>query len=108
MALFFFEAKKMGTAPSLMTQVENQAWRACRAYLADNKNIGFIYAVTTIGTEARIWKYDRITHEESLTGNEPKGVRTAYIDAASPDSSLLRTALLAMKENPPTPIEPVA
>lgn len=57
MVFFFHEAKKAGQTDSQVHDVEGQAFEACGTYLQSNSQITHVYAVATIGTEARVWKY---------------------------------------------------
>ena len=102
MVLFFHEAKKRdSTGTALMEAVEAQAFEACGTYLWGKQALTHVYAVTTIGTRARVWKYTK-TGAQSLTDSRPSGTLNAYIEASHPDSSKLRTALLHMKQFPPS------
>ena len=106
MVLFFHEAKRASQSTTAMQEVEGQAFEACGTYL-DYKRVSFVYAVTTIGTEARLWKYESDGNFRSLTVNssgnaQPQGTRSAYIDANSVDAAQLRAGLLHMKQLPPS------
>ena len=51
----FVEAKRPNADLSLIDEVEHQAFDACVSYLSTNK-LQHIYAMTTVGTRARLWK----------------------------------------------------
>lgn len=107
MVLFFYEAKRASQSPTEMTAVEGQAFEACGSFLNANRQLTHIYAVTTIGTEARLWKClpDRTFQSLTVDSSQrapPQGTRSAYIDANSPDAYKLRNGFLHMKQFPPS------
>ncbi|KAF9733708.1 hypothetical protein PMIN01_08051 [Paraphaeosphaeria minitans] len=102
MVLFFFEAKRTSQAQAEMQAVEGQAFEACGTFLSSQPHLSHIYAVTTIGTEARVWKYSADRTFLGLGNSSPSGTRAAYIDADSAAASTLRSALLHMKQFPPS------
>lgn len=104
MALFFHEGKrgKDGEGVSAMTAVEGQAFEACGTFMSENPQLTHIYAITTIGTEARIWKYWRNGTIVGVGVPDNSGVRTAYIEANSPDAVKLSAGIQQMKAFPPS------
>lgn len=113
MVLFFHEAKKAGQTDSQVEDVEGQAFEACGTYLQFNSHLTHVYAVTTIGTEARFWKYS-LDGPQNLIDGQPSGTRKAYIDAKSTNSTQLVKGIDHMKQFPPSafataaPIAPIA
>ncbi|KAF2194754.1 hypothetical protein K469DRAFT_650693 [Zopfia rhizophila CBS 207.26] len=100
--LCFHEAKKPNVPDSKMELVEGQAIEACATY-CHNTHFTHVYAFTTIGTEARAWKYWREPGRvECLTDSMGTGVREAYIDVDSQEASKLLAALKHMKDYPPS------
>jgi hypothetical protein len=101
--LFFHEAKKAGQTDSQVRDVEGQAFEACGTYLQSRPEFTHVYAVTTIGTEARVWKASLLEDGfQSLVDDHPPGIRSAYIDAKSTDSKKLVQAINHMKQFPPS------
>lgn len=100
--LFFHEAKNNGAAQAKLVEVENQVYEACGIYCHEAK-YSHVYAVTTIGTAARVWKYVKADGTlQPLTGSEGTGVRSAYIEVDSPDASKISAAVQHMKNFPPS------
>lgn len=98
MVLFFHEAKKRDlNETALMNDVEAQAFEACGTHLRSKPNLSHVYAVTTIGTRARVWKYMK-PGAQSAIDSFPSGNLNAYIEASHQDSFRLRNAFIKMKQ----------
>ena len=100
--LCFVEAKRPNADLSLIDEVEHQAFDACAGYLSTNK-LQHIYAMTTIGTRARLWIYRPDSdYLEPLFGSQDLSDRSAYVEAHSSDAQKLTEGFHQMKNMPPT------
>ncbi|OCL10333.1 hypothetical protein AOQ84DRAFT_219697 [Glonium stellatum] len=98
--LCFHEAKKPKATKYDIEIVESQAIDACETY-CKGEGKDFIYAMTTIGTAARQWRYESGGFEP-LFGPGDLADRSAYIEASSPDASQIRAGFEYMKKFPPS------
>ncbi|KAI0572294.1 hypothetical protein Alg215_09873 [Pyrenophora tritici-repentis] len=75
------EGKRASTQPAVVEQVEMQAYQACAARCRSG---GSVWAITVIGTAARVWKYTTlpVPSWECVTGGEQPDI-CFYIDADS-------------------------
>ena len=95
--LCFVEAKRPNADLTLVDEVEHQAFDACAAYLWTNK-LQHIYAMTTIGTRARLWIYRPDSdYLEPLFGSQDLSDRSAYVEAHSSDAYKLTAGFHHMK-----------
>lgn len=78
--------------------VERLAIDACKAHLKST-GLTFVYAMTTIGTSAMMWKYQH--HEGFMPCLEPLTYWDAYIEADSEQASRFSDWFDRMKEAPP-------
>ncbi|OCL07913.1 hypothetical protein AOQ84DRAFT_341143 [Glonium stellatum] len=100
--LCFHEAKKTYASDDDMRVVEGQAFEACATYCG-NSNLTHVFAITTIGTRARTWKY--IANQlQPLSGSSGLLNRGAYIDANSTAASQISDSFNHMKQFPPSQI----
>lgn len=98
--LCFVEPKRPNTSASLIEEVEHQALHDCVSYLAEN-DLNRVYAMTTNGTRARLWIYERANDFlDPLFGNQVPSV-TEYSEAHSNDAELFRTGFTHIKTAPP-------
>jgi len=102
--LVFYEAKKHSSSKTQMRDVEGQAHEACATYCG---NTGFthVYAMTTLGTTARLWKFVAKSTLTPLFGSSKDIDRESYIDAASSQAYLIKDNLIRMKSFPPSQYE---
>ncbi|KAF2175339.1 hypothetical protein K469DRAFT_611132 [Zopfia rhizophila CBS 207.26] len=102
--LCFHEGKKPSANTDDMQVVEGQAFEACATY-CDFAGINHVYALTTIGTLARTWKYSHGTRQlEPLFGSAGLLNRAAYVDADSAHASQLDQTFRHMKMIPPSEV----
>jgi hypothetical protein len=102
--LCFHEAKKTFASDTDMQEVEGQAFEACATYCG-NSHLTHVYALTTIGTLARLWKYSRGTgHLDPLFGSAGLMRREAYIDVDSEAAVEINRNFQLMKQFPPSRI----
>jgi len=99
--LIFHEAKKHAASGHHMTSVEGQAHEACATYCASSK-FTHVYAMTTLGTTARLWKFESGSGLTPLYGSQQNLDRGSYIDANSPEAYHIRDGLIQMKNLPPS------
>lgn len=98
--LCFVECKRPNASASLIKEVEDQAFNACVSYLAE-KRLEFVYAMTTIGTRARLWVYQPPNDflYPFWGSQDPSAIQ--YIEAHSADAERLRAGFNQMKPEPP-------
>lgn len=78
--------------------IENIALDQCAEHVMTH-GLSFVYAMTTVGTTAMLWKYHpRAGIQPRL---EPLITYPTYIDADSPDIDLLENWFQIMKREPP-------
>jgi len=84
------EGKRASTQPAVVEQVEAQAYQACAARCRSG---GSVWAITVIGTAARVWKYTTvpIPSWECVTGGDQPEFRW-YIDADWPTAAQIDRA----------------
>lgn len=87
--LFFLEAKGTNVDIRQYREVERQGQDACEAYLNnDQTNVHIVYALCTVGTRARLFRYTLGDAEEEawelLWGESTELDPRAYCDAAHP------------------------
>lgn len=54
-----FHNKASNAEPRDIEELENQASDACRRYLGEHDELGFVYTVTSFGMRGRAWFFDR-------------------------------------------------
>ncbi|KAF2194186.1 hypothetical protein K469DRAFT_548496 [Zopfia rhizophila CBS 207.26] len=95
--LRFHEGKKPGANTDDMQVVKGQAFEGCTTY-CDFAEIDHVFALTTISTLVRTWKYLHSTrHLEPLFGTAGLLNRAAYVDADSTHVSQLNQSFKHMK-----------
>ena len=95
--LCFVECKRPNAPITLIDEVEHQAFNACASYLSDN-NLEFVYAMTTLGTRARLWKYFRGNdYLTPLFGSDNLSDKKEYVEAHSTQAAHLTAGFNAMK-----------
>ncbi|OCL09029.1 hypothetical protein AOQ84DRAFT_388450 [Glonium stellatum] len=99
--LCIHEGKKAGEGDSAVANVEGQAFEACATYCASS-GMTHVYALTTIGTYARTWKYSSEEQEDrqfvALFGSAGLTNRAAYVDANSALAIQLDQSFRHMKQ----------
>jgi hypothetical protein len=104
--LCFHEGKKTEASANAVQSVEGQAFEACATYCQSNNNITHVYALTTIGTFARTWKYSHATKKlEPLFGSAGLLNLAAYVDADSSQATQLDKSFKHMKQFPPSAVD---
>jgi hypothetical protein len=99
--LLFLEAKKENATQKDIDDVEYQAFKACTEYVIEY-GAARMYAMTTIGTAARVWRLARGSdYLEPMTSGEHLSDRGQYIDADSDASHEIVTAIEQIKDRPP-------
>ncbi|MCJ1467632.1 hypothetical protein MMC07_006257 [Pseudocyphellaria aurata] len=79
-------------------QIEALALDACQSHLRST-GLNFVYAMTTIGTSAKMWRYQ---NREGVTPSlEPMNYWNAYIEADSNQASKFSDWVEMMKADPP-------
>ncbi|KAL1863463.1 hypothetical protein Plec18170_000298 [Paecilomyces lecythidis] len=102
--LAFHEAKPPDAGPQDTKEVEEQALDACRRYLSkpDNAELSFVYAVTTLGTKARAWIYEREPNSlRPMFRSQNPAERAEYVEVHSTDAAQLKTAFNVMRNVKP-------
>lgn len=95
-AIGFHEA---GDPDQDIHDVEGQAAKVCREYLArsENAELRFVYVVTSLGTAGKVWRFDRglgrlITLSGGSADLEP------YVELHSQEATQLRAAFYSIRE----------
>ncbi|MCJ1265582.1 hypothetical protein MMC22_005462 [Lobaria immixta] len=88
-----------GTRYDLPIVIEAQALDACAQHLAIS-GLSWVYAMTTVGTAAMLWKY--VPRAGTQPKLEPLIHPPTYFEADQPDMLLLGNWFDRMKGNPPT------
>ncbi|KAF1921138.1 hypothetical protein BDU57DRAFT_562739 [Ampelomyces quisqualis] len=93
------EGKKTSTQPAVVENVEAQAYEACAARC---KSGGSVWAITVIGTAARVWKFTTlpVPSWECVTGGDEPEFRW-YIDADSAAAAVIDRQIRAIPIRPP-------
>lgn len=100
--LCFVECKRPNATVYLTDEVEHQAFNACVSYLSE-KNLDFVYAMTTLGTRARLWTYFRgLDYLDPLFGSTDISAKKEYIEAHSTQAAQLTAGFNIMKDKPPS------
>lgn len=95
--LCLVDAKPPNTDATLMHETERQTFDTCAGCLAANK-LQHIYAMTTIGTRARLWVYrPGLDYLVPLFGSQDISDGSAYVEANSSDARKLTEAFHRMK-----------
>jgi hypothetical protein len=84
-----------------MMDVEGQAHEACVTYCGTTE-FTHVYAMTTLGTTAGLWKFEKDTGLAPLFGSQQNLDRNSYIDANSPEAYRIKDGLTQMKNLPPS------
>ena len=100
--LCFVKCKRPNATVYLVDKVEHQAFNACVSYLSEN-DLTFVYAMTTLGTRARLWMYVR-GHDylDLLFGSKDILAKKEYIEAHSTQAEQLTSGFNTMKDQPPS------
>ncbi|PGH15193.1 hypothetical protein AJ79_02558 [Helicocarpus griseus UAMH5409] len=100
--LAFHESKLLDASPKEVQEAETQAKDACKLFIEQSKDQSFVYAITSFGTKARAWVYEKEGDGfKSFFGSDVEADRKEYIEAHSTDASYLRRAFIKMKNDPP-------
>lgn len=105
--LIFNEAKKVGSGPDELEEVENQLFTACFGYLKDSGQ-PYVYGASTIGTAIRLWKFDRMTPQGTqgavaLFGETQFRRFDLYQDVNAADTTEITRAFATIRAYPPSP-----
>lgn len=97
--LLFCETKRQGTHPK---DAEDQVKSAAARYFEANQHAPSIYGMTGWGTAARCWIVHRPTGREgvklrAMFGNDERGDKAQYIDAANERASLITDFIAQIK-----------
>ncbi|KAL8932672.1 MAG: hypothetical protein Q9216_006734 [Gyalolechia sp. 2 TL-2023] len=99
--LCFVEVKKPNAPQSLIDEVEGQAITACMSYTIVN-NMEFVYAMTAIGTTARLWYYEKgADYLTPMHGGGGLSDQADYIEANSTEAHILLHNFHRMLAEPP-------
>lgn len=85
-----------------MGECHNQALDACQQYMAQHDQ-AFVYVLTTLGTQAKSWRYERgdqflVTTDQQADHDDPT---SAYIEMNSLEGARLMSAFDQVKSFPP-------
>lgn len=87
-----------GSSNDLPIMIEAYALDACAQHLAIT-GLSWVYAMTTVGTTAMLWKY--VPRAGTQPRLEPLIHTSTYLEADRPDMLLIGNWFDAMKRNPP-------
>jgi hypothetical protein len=88
------EGKRTSTQPAVVEQVEAQAYEACEARCRSGESV---WAITVIGTAARVWRYTTLPAPNwvCVTGGQEPEIRY-YIDADSAAAAVIDSNIRAI------------
>lgn len=78
--------------------IEHRALDACEQHLR-TLGLSFIYAMTTVGTQAKLWKYTPVAGKQPQL--EPLFFSPNYIEADAPTAYLLESGFSLMRDDLP-------
>lgn len=101
--LCFVESTRSSASFGLVDEFEHQVFNACVSYLSQ-RNLRFVYAMTAIGTRARLWIYRPPNdHLDPLFGNTDLPAIEEYVEANSIEAENLTIGFNKMKSGRPHP-----